>query len=73
MTCDVSACACATVVHLIPAHDVDQASGKTLVAVCGELLADASRPPGCECDHQYCPQCVRAAIRWSAQPGDRHD
>lgn len=63
---------CATVVHLISAHEVDQVGGMTLVAVCGELVAGASCPRGCDCDHRYCPECVRAAIRWSAQTADRH-
>ncbi|MGH3822968.1 MAG: hypothetical protein ACRDRA_09080 [Pseudonocardiaceae bacterium] len=61
-------------VHLFSAHELTQASyGMTLVAVCGEpvdasILAGSSCAPGCECDHQYCPECVRAAIRWNAQP-----
>jgi hypothetical protein len=54
-------------VHLLCAHEVGQAHGMTSVAVCGELVA-TSCPPECECDHRYCPDCVRAAIRWSAIP-----
>lgn len=55
------------VVHLFSAHDVNQAGGMSLVAVCGEPVNDsgASCPPGCDCDHRYCAECVRAAIRWS--------
>jgi hypothetical protein len=45
-------------------------AGSTSVAVCGELVT--SEPDGEE-DPSYCPKCVRAAIRWCAQPvpGDR--
>jgi hypothetical protein len=59
VTFEASVSACASVVHLISAQEIDQAGGRTLVAVCGELVADRSCAPRCERDHWYCPQCVR--------------
>lgn len=35
------------------------------VAVCGELVT--SEASGDE-DARYCPDCIREAIRWNAQP-----
>jgi hypothetical protein len=35
------------------------------VAVCGELVTSGA---GKEEDPRYCPDCVREAIRWCAQP-----
>ncbi|MGH3975003.1 MAG: hypothetical protein ACRDS9_16985 [Pseudonocardiaceae bacterium] len=53
-------------VHLLPAGEVfRQGYPSTSVAVCGELVT--SEPDG-ENDPHYCPECVRAAIRWCAQP-----
>ncbi|MGH3693902.1 MAG: hypothetical protein ACRDRX_07925 [Pseudonocardiaceae bacterium] len=54
-------------VHLLPAGELfRQGCGSTSVAVCGELVIGA---PENEMDPPYCPECVRAAIRWCAQPG----
>lgn len=53
-------------VHLLAAGEVfRQGCGGALVAVCGEAVT--SGPDGEE-DPSYCPDCVRAAIRWCAQP-----
>lgn len=63
--------------HLFSAHEVDQAGGRLLVALCGEPVEASDLvlvpcPPVCECDPRFCPDCVRAAIRWSAAlvPGE---
>lgn len=53
-------------VHLLPAGEVfRQGYGSTSVAVCGELV---TRETDTENDPHYCPECVRAALRWCAQP-----
>lgn len=53
-------------VHLLPAGELFRHGyGSTPVAVCGELVTSGA--DGQE-DSGYCPDCVRAAIRWSAQP-----
>ncbi|MGH3973050.1 MAG: hypothetical protein ACRDS9_06970 [Pseudonocardiaceae bacterium] len=55
------------VVHLLPAGEAFwQGYPSTSVAVCGEPVTN--EPDG-ENDPYYCPACVRAAIRWCAQPG----
>ncbi|MGH3825278.1 MAG: hypothetical protein ACRDRA_20930 [Pseudonocardiaceae bacterium] len=56
-------------VHLFPAGEVFR-GWSTSVAVCGELVTSE---PGREEDPHYCPECVRAALRWCARPvaGDR--
>lgn len=63
-------------VHLLAADEAARRGylGATYVTVCGEVVhASDLVPADCECDHQYCPACVQAAIRWSAetrrQPG----
>lgn len=43
-----------------------------LVAVCGEPVSAPGVPcSSCpdECAHQFCPDCVREAARWSAEAG----
>ena len=45
------------------------------VTVCGDLVSSsdllpARCPAECDDDPQYCPQCVHAALRWSAELGD---
>ena len=45
------------------------------VTVCGELVSSsdllpARCPAECDDDPRYCPQCVHAALRWSAKLGD---
>lgn len=53
-------------VHLLPAGEVFwQGYPSTPVAVCGEPVT--GEPDGEE-DHHYCPECVRVAIWWCAQP-----
>jgi hypothetical protein len=56
-----------TTVHLLPMGELfRQGYGEsTSVAVCGELVT--SGVSGDE-DPRYCPDCVREAIRWNAQP-----
>ncbi|MGH3824146.1 MAG: hypothetical protein ACRDRA_15150 [Pseudonocardiaceae bacterium] len=54
-------------VHLLTAGEAfRQGYPSTSVAVCGELVT--SGPDG-ENDPRYCPECVRAALRWCAEPG----
>lgn len=38
------------------------------MAVCGELVSNGSNGMDGEQDPSYCPDCVRAAIRWCVQP-----
>jgi hypothetical protein len=53
-------------VHLLPAGELfEQGYPDTSMAVCGEPVD--SKPTG-ENDPRYCPECVRATIRCSAQP-----
>lgn len=53
--------------HLLPAGELfRQGYPSTSVAVCGELVTSK---PDSEENPAYCPECVRAAIRWCAQPG----
>lgn len=54
-------------VHLLPADEVFRQGygSSTLVAACGEPVS--SEPNGPE-DPSYCLECVRAALRWCAQP-----
>jgi hypothetical protein len=60
----MSADALARAVHLLSAEELfQQGYGSTPVAVCGEPVTSA---PDSEDDPRYCPDCVRAAIRWSA-------
>ncbi len=45
------------------------------VTVCGELVSSsdllpARCPAECDDDPRYCPQCVHAALQWSAELGD---
>ena len=62
-------------IHLLPAdRGMRQGSGMRtyVVAVCGELLDSWELPPAlcapdCEDEHQYCPGCVREALRWNAE------
>lgn len=55
-------------VHLLPAGELfSQGYPSTSVAVCGEPVT--SEPDG-EDDPLSCPECVRTAIRWCAEPGD---
>ncbi|MGH3823349.1 MAG: hypothetical protein ACRDRA_11055 [Pseudonocardiaceae bacterium] len=54
-------------VHLLPAGEVSrQGCPSTSVAVCGEPVTSGSDS---EDDPSYCPDCVREALRWCAQPG----
>lgn len=52
-------------VHLVSAGGLFQLGYgfMSAVGVCGELVTDG---PDSEEDPRYCPDCVRAAIRWSA-------
>lgn len=53
-------------VHLLPAGELfEQGYPSTPVAVCGEPVTSA--PEG-EDEPGYCPDCVREAVRWCAQP-----
>lgn len=56
-----------TSVHLLPmGEQFRQGYGASMsVAVCGELVT--SEASGDE-DARYCPDCIREAIRWNAQP-----
>lgn len=63
----------AGVVHLLPADEVGwQGYGmSTPIALCGELVGVSELPavpcpPDCQDEHQYCPACVREALRWNA-------
>ncbi len=51
------------VVHLPAADELCQQGygSMSAVAVCGELVTEETDDE----DPRYCPQCVRAAIRWS--------
>ncbi len=53
--------------HLLPASELFRQGygASTSVAVCGELVTSGSDS---EEIPRYCPDCVREAIRWSAQP-----
>lgn len=54
-------------VHLLSAGEVfRQGYLSTSVAVCGEPVTSAADS---EEDPSYCPDCVREALRWCAQPG----
>lgn len=65
--CVVSESALERAVHLLPADEAfRQGYESTGVAVCGDLVT--GEPDG-ENDPHYCPGCVRAAIRWCAEPG----
>jgi hypothetical protein len=54
-------------VHLLAVGEVFLSGyhGGALVAVCGEPVS--SGPDSGEVDPRYCVECVREAIRWSAQ------
>jgi hypothetical protein len=55
------------VVHLLAVGELFRQGygGSTPVAVCGELVTSGT---GEEDEPRYCPDCVREAIRWCAQP-----
>jgi hypothetical protein len=54
-------------VHLLAAGELFRQGygGSTPVAVCGEPVGSGA---GDAEDPRYCPDCVREAIRWCAQP-----
>jgi hypothetical protein len=54
-------------VHLLAAGELFRQGygGSTPVGVCGELVSGGA---GDAEDPRYCPDCVREAIRWCAQP-----
>ena len=54
-------------VHLFPAGELfRQDYSGTFVAVCGEPVTSG---PDSQENPSYCPDCVREALRWCAQPG----
>ncbi len=64
------------VFHLLIADDdlAQHPCGSRVVTVCGELVSASSLPPSCyppggevDRDPLYCPACVCAAARWSAE------
>lgn len=53
-------------VHLLAAGEMFwQGYPCTPVAVCGEPVTNG---PDSEEEPTYCPECVRAAVQWCAQP-----
>ena len=56
-----------TTVHLLPLGELFRQGygASTSVAVCGELVTSVASSDE---DPRYCPDCVREAIRWNAQP-----
>ena len=65
------------VFHLLTADDDIASTYRGYVAVCGEVVVASGLPPSC-ClevgpgpDPRYCSGCVREAVRWNAEAGDR--
>jgi hypothetical protein len=63
------------VFHLLTADDDIASTYRGYVAVCGEVVVVSGLPPSC-CPEagpgsRYCPKCVREAVRWNAEAGDR--
>jgi hypothetical protein len=65
------------VFHLLTADSTVRQSYGTYITVCGEVVPGSGLPPSCydedDCDvvrnPAYCPECVREAARWNADPG----
>lgn len=66
------------VFHLLPADSDVASTDGGYVAVCGAVMVASGLPSACYLDDvgpgrdpRYCPECVREAVRWSAEADDR--
>ncbi|MBV9013637.1 MAG: hypothetical protein JO272_16625 [Pseudonocardiales bacterium] len=64
------------VFHLLTADNLVRQNHGIHITVCGEDIPTSDLPPSCydensdNFDHNpaYCPECVREAARWNAEP-----